>query len=59
MKVALIIGITGQDGSYLAELLLGKGYKVHGIKRRSSSFNTDRIDEIYNNYSRDRFASLW
>ena len=46
-KVALITGITGQDGSYLAEFLLGKGYFVHGIKRRSSSFNTDRIDHIY------------
>jgi GDPmannose 4,6-dehydratase len=47
MKVALITGITGQDGSYLAELLLEKGYVVHGIKRRSSSFNTDRIDHLY------------
>jgi len=47
MKKALITGITGQDGSYLAELLLGKGYEVHGIKRRSSSFNTGRIDPIY------------
>jgi GDPmannose 4,6-dehydratase len=47
MKVALITGITGQDGAYLAELLLGKGYVVHGIKRRSSSFNTARIDHIY------------
>src|SRR6187551_96700 len=46
-KTALISGITGQDGSYLAELLLGKGYEVHGIKRRSSSFNTDRIDHLY------------
>jgi GDPmannose 4,6-dehydratase len=46
-KVALITGITGQDGSYLAELLLKKGYEVHGIKRRSSLFNTDRIDHIY------------
>ncbi|MDB4214548.1 GDP-mannose 4,6-dehydratase [Burkholderiaceae bacterium] len=46
-KVALISGITGQDGSYLAELLLNKGYIVHGIKRRASSFNTDRIDHIY------------
>jgi len=48
-KVALISGITGQDGSYLTELLLGKGYDVHGIIRRSSSFNTFRIDHIYNN----------
>ena len=47
IKVALITGITGQDGAYLAELLLGKGYVVHGIKRRSSSFNTDRIDHLY------------
>ena len=46
-KVALITGITGQDGSYLAELLLEKGYEVHGIKRRSSLFNTDRIDHLY------------
>lgn len=46
-KVALITGITGQDGSYLAEFLLSKGYDVHGIKRRSSQFNTDRIDHIY------------
>jgi GDPmannose 4,6-dehydratase len=47
MKVALITGITGQDGSYLAELLLTKDYEVHGIKRRASSFNTDRIDHLY------------
>src|SRR5579863_8594508 len=47
MKKALITGITGQDGSYLAELLLKKGYEVHGIIRRSSSFNTGRLDEIY------------
>jgi GDPmannose 4,6-dehydratase len=46
-RKALISGITGQDGSYLAELLLGKGYEVHGIIRRSSSFNTDRIDHLY------------
>ena len=46
-KVALITGITGQDGSYLAEFLLEKGYEVHGIKRRSSSFNTSRIDHLY------------
>jgi len=46
-KVALITGITGQDGAYLAEFLLNKGYEVHGIKRRSSSFNTDRIDHLY------------
>ena len=47
MKKALITGITGQDGSYLAELLLKKGYEVHGLRRRSSSFNTQRIDHIY------------
>lgn len=47
MKKALISGITGQDGAYLAEFLLKKGYEVHGIKRRSSSFNTDRIDHLY------------
>lgn len=47
MKKALITGITGQDGAYLAELLLAKGYEVHGIKRRSSLFNTDRIDHLY------------
>ena len=47
MKKALITGITGQDGSYLAELLLEKGYEVHGIKRRASSFNTQRIDHLY------------
>ncbi|MEQ8535357.1 MAG: GDP-mannose 4,6-dehydratase, partial [Imperialibacter sp.] len=47
MKTALITGITGQDGAYLAELLLEKGYKVHGIKRRASLFNTDRIDHLY------------
>jgi GDPmannose 4,6-dehydratase len=46
-KIALITGITGQDGAYLAELLLGKGYLVHGIKRRSSSFNTGRVDHLY------------
>lgn len=56
-KVALISGITGQDGSYLTELLLEKGYEVHGIIRRSSSFNTFRIDHIYNNpdYLNKRF----
>jgi len=48
MKRALITGVTGQDGSYLAELLLSKGYEVHGIKRRSSSFNTDRVNHIFN-----------
>ena len=47
MPTAMITGITGQDGSYLAELLLGKGYEVHGLVRRASTFNTDRIDGIY------------
>ncbi|MDO9490390.1 MAG: GDP-mannose 4,6-dehydratase, partial [Sphingomonadaceae bacterium] len=46
-KCALITGVTGQDGSYLAELLIEKGYVVHGVKRRASSFNTDRVDHIY------------
>ena len=46
-KIALITGVTGQDGAYLTEFLLKKGYKVHGIKRRSSLFNTDRIDHLY------------
>jgi GDPmannose 4,6-dehydratase len=46
-NIALITGVTGQDGSYLARLLLGKGYEVHGIKRRASSFNTDRVDDLY------------
>ena len=47
VKRALISGVTGQDGAYLAEFLLAKGYEVHGIKRRSSSFNTGRIDHLY------------
>ena len=47
MKKALVTGITGQDGSYLAEFLLEKGYEVHGIKRRASLFNTERVDHIY------------
>ena len=47
MKRALITGITGQDGSYLTEFLLDKGYEVHGVKRRSSSFNTQRLDHLY------------
>ena len=47
MKTALITGVTGQDGAYLARLLLAKGYTVHGIKRRASSFNTQRVDGIY------------
>jgi GDPmannose 4,6-dehydratase len=47
LRRALVTGITGQDGSYLAELLLAKGYEVHGIVRRSSTFNTDRLDHLY------------
>ena len=55
MKKELIFGITGQDGSYLAEFLLEKKYKVHGVKRRSSSLNTDRIDHIYKKHDKDFF----
>lgn len=58
MKKALITGITGQDGSYLAEFLLEKGYEVHGIKRRSSSFNTERIDHIYRDVHADSNLKL-
>src|SRR6187551_1956803 len=55
MKRAIITGITGQDGAYLAELLLGKGYTVHGIKRRTSLINTNRIDHLYQDpHERDR-----
>ena len=53
-KKALITGITGQDGAYLAELLLEKGYEVHGVKRRASLFNTDRIDHLYSRSARSR-----
>ena len=53
MKKALITGVTGQDGSYLAELLLKKGYEVHGLKRRVSSFNTARIDHIYEDFHKE------
>ncbi|MCK4982304.1 MAG: GDP-mannose 4,6-dehydratase, partial [Victivallaceae bacterium] len=53
MKKALITGITGQDGSYLAELLLAKGYEVHGIIRRASSFNTHRVDHLYKDQHED------
>ena len=49
-KTALITGITGQDGSYLAEFLLGKGYEVHGVIRRSSTFNTQRIEHLYKDF---------
>jgi GDPmannose 4,6-dehydratase len=58
MKKAFLTGITGQDGSYLAELLIAKGYEVHGLIRRSSTFNTDRIDHIYRD-SHDRDAQLF
>jgi len=61
-KVALITGVTGQDGSYLAEFLLKKGYTVHGIKRRSSMFNTDRIDHLYKDQHEKKvnfFFTLW
>ncbi|WP_134499349.1 GDP-mannose 4,6-dehydratase [Microvirga pakistanensis] len=58
-KVALILGVTGQDGAYLSELLLDKGYRVHGVKRRSSSFNTSRIDHLYQDpYVPDRRFQL-
>jgi GDP-mannose 4,6-dehydratase len=54
-KIALITGVTGQDGAYLAEFLLDKGYEVHGIKRRTSLFNTDRIDHLYQDpHEKDR-----
>jgi GDPmannose 4,6-dehydratase len=58
-KRALITGITGQDGSYLAELLITKGYEVHGLRRRSSSFNTERIDHLLNDFRHDRDARLF
>lgn len=54
MKTAFITGVTGQDGSYLAELLLSKGYEVHGLKRRSSTFNTQRIDHIYQDFHEEQ-----
>ena len=57
-KKALIFGITGQDGSLLARLLIKKGYIVHGIKRRSSSFNTKRVDDIYEKYSKKKLFFL-
>jgi GDPmannose 4,6-dehydratase len=59
MKRALITGITGQDGSYLAELLLSKGYEVHGIIRRASTFNTKRIDHIYQDPTRQAHGSFF
>ena len=60
-KIALITGVTGQDGSYLAEFLLKKNYLVHGIKRKSSSFNTSRIDHLIENpkLKSKFFSSLW
>ena len=61
-KKALIFGITGQDGSYLAEFLLKKKYQVHGVKRRSSSINTNRIDHIYQDRHEKKekfFFTLW
>ncbi|MEC8260403.1 MAG: GDP-mannose 4,6-dehydratase, partial [SAR324 cluster bacterium] len=59
MKKALITGVTGQDGAYLAEFLLKKGYEVHGIKRRTSLINTDRIDHLYQDpHTRDRHFIL-
>jgi len=58
-KRALITGITGQDGSYLAELLLSKGYEVHGLRRRASSFNTSRIDHLINDFRHDSDARLF
>lgn len=61
-KIALIFGITGQDGSYLARFLLKKKYKVHGVKRRSSSLNTERIDDIYEDNLKKKkklFFILW
>jgi len=58
MKKALITGVTGQDGSYLTEFLISKGYQVHGIKRRSSSFNTARIDHIYQDFHEKKDRDL-
>src|ERR1700683_1250233 len=58
MKKALITGVTGQDGSFLAEFLLGKGYEVHGLIRRASTFNTERLDPIYAD-PHDQGASLY
>ena len=61
-KTALIFGVTGQDGSYLSEFLLSKGYFVHGVKRRSSSLNTNRLDHIYQEpfkKNKNFFFTLW
>ena len=59
MKRALITGITGQDGAYLSELLLGKGYEVHGIKRRTSSINTGRIDHLFEICEKAKIADFF
>ena len=56
-RIAFVTGVTGQDGAYLAELLLGKGYVVHGVKRRSSSFNTERVDHLYRDPHEGKCAS--
>ena len=59
-KKALIFGITGQDGSYLADFLIKKNYEVHGVKRKSSSINTSRVDHLYeNNKIKSFFFTLW
>ena len=58
-KIALIFGITGQDGSYLANFLIKKGYFVHGVKRRSSSFNTGRIDHLYQDPNEKKKCSFY
>src|SRR5688572_8815254 len=58
-KKAIITGITGQDGAYLAEFLLNKGYEVHGIRRRASIFNTDRIDHLYHDPFESEAAGLY
>ena len=58
-KIALIFGITGQDGSYLADFLLKKNYEVHGVKRKSSSLNTSRVDHIYDDKKVKSFFFLW
>lgn len=59
MKKAFITGVTGQDGSYLAELLLSKGYEVHGLKRRSSSFNTGRIEHLLDIRCSNCTTAIW
>ena len=59
MKKALITGVTGQDGAYLAELLLAKGYEVHGVRRRSSQFNTGRIEHLYQDPAKETPTSFY